>query len=190
MNVELAFWRMVERELATPRNWLLKLEQHELDVKCSNGNYVTPPGTLSRVVVVQDGAKCDVSFTLCGTAIVHKTIMTRINEASQENIQFFPTTLEGFWIANFIHSVDCLDRISSNIEWFPSDLTDPALQLQPELAGKPRYVYGFQIDPAQIPDGIDVFRVRDWPTCVVVRKTLKNAIANATGIAFRMINLS
>jgi hypothetical protein len=72
------FWRMIESELPTSPSWLLKLERHDLDVKCSNGEYVPPPPNVVELNVAQSGSKCDISFTLCGTAIVHKSVVRKL----------------------------------------------------------------------------------------------------------------
>lgn len=97
------------------------------------------------------------------------------------NFQYFPLaiinpmtgeTIEGYKIANVVGVVDCVNRETSDLEYFDD--------------GGIEFVNKLVLDEDKIPSELDVFRLSGRTTMVIVSQVVKDAIVGAglTGCVF------
>lgn len=103
-------------------------------------------------------------------------------------IQRIPVVIENHadWeILKILHCVECLDYKRSSIDYYPADLSDPWIAMNPEKAGCPRGVRNLRVEHKQCAGKV-VFRIRKWEVPIIVSESLKRLIEQEglTGVKF------
>jgi hypothetical protein len=106
--------------------------------------------------------------------VVSEALRKVLERLGIDNIQYFPAELQieymdepldGYWLANVIGLVSCVDRDRSHFE--------------PRFGSATGELRGFEVDPAQS-YGLRLFRLAEDPRLVVVSDQVRAAVAATT----------
>lgn len=123
---------------------------------------------------VQLGKPLDLTFSTSDLPIATSEVADVFERVSAASIQRIPIVIEGesrpYDVLNVSRRIGCLDMSRSEVEWWMDADRD-----RPDKAGKPRMITRLIIDRRRT-EGLDVFRVLDWETALIVSSTVKSAL--------------
>lgn len=113
--------------------------------------------------------------------LYHTELKSALTKFGVDNIQYFPAILRnritgklenGYWIANIIGAIECVDMKNSVIEHRPSGIGG--------------YLHAFEIDEKRT-NGASIFRLAEAPTLVIVTEKLGCYLAESGSVGIRLI---
>jgi hypothetical protein len=169
------------RQDAHPNCWL---PMHASGVPFAKLNLGLPfDGAIQEPVLVRLSAWGDVpsDFLERPFVVVSDAMRAALDAIGVDNIEYFEARLQqersarvepGFWLANVIGKVACVDRLASRFESL-DDVEQGALE-------------SFRIDPA-LTCGLDLFRLAEDSRMLVVSPRVQRALesANLRGVLFQ-----
>jgi hypothetical protein len=113
--------------------------------------------------------------------LYHTELKNALTKFGVDNIQYFPVVIRnqnnselksGYWIANIIGLIECVDKDKSVIE--------------PRPSGIGGYLHSFEIDEKRV-KGASIFRLAEAPTLVIVADKLANYLAESGTVGVRFV---
>lgn len=135
--------------------------------------------TPASVPLYRPGRALDFTTTALGIPVVHakvKEVFERLR--IQEQVQFFPTTIEGqpgsYFLVNVLRVIRCIDDARCEAVFHYTEEDE-----EPERVGEYRNVRGLRIEPSQVGDR-DIFRPWGWQLAIIVSERVKEALEVGT----------
>jgi hypothetical protein len=162
------------------------------------GKYIEEWDTNTTAYYDEEEEHTDYPFATSLLPVCSTRLKSLMENLGLENIQYLPLRIirrdgpkevDGYYIANYLNVIDCLDRERSVYQvWTKDNLLFWEKRLQ--RLGTFRDVTKAVIDSKKIGDA-PIFRLWGWEMMVVVRENVKQVIEEAgiTGCMFREIEV-
>jgi hypothetical protein len=140
--------------------------------------------TPARIPLYSPGRALDYTTTALGIPVVHAKVKEAFERIRiQDQLQFFPTTIEGqpasYFLVNVLRVIRCIDDVRCEAVFHYTEEDE-----EPERVGEYRNVRGLRIDPSQVGD-LHIFRPWGWQLSIIVSERVKEALdAGITGARF------
>lgn len=174
-------WEIAVGNAASPECWSDAWALTDCNGYCSNNKV--------EFIVSCDGIPVDFNMVaLFNIPVVSSKFGDIISKMCDGYVQRIPVKIkncDGWEVLKVLHCVDCLDLNRSLIDYYPADLSDPWVAMNPERAGCPRGIRRLSVEPQRCA-GMVLFRIRKWEVPIIVGGALKSLIEREglTGVKF------
>ncbi len=143
--------------------------------------------TPASIPLYSPGRALDYTTTALGIPVVHAKFREAFERLRiQDQLQFFPTTIEGqpdsYFLVNVLRVIRCIDDAKCEAVFHYTEEDE-----EPDRVGEYRNVRGLRIDSRQV-GTCHIFRPWGWQLAVIVSERVKEALeASITGARFREV---
>ncbi len=147
---------------------------------------VTIPDRVLNISIRKKGIPIDITFADFGLPIVNEKIKDAIGE---DDAQYLPVKIPGidanYYLMIIAIEVECVDELKSVFDKWLVD--DP---IRPDKAGQYKTIYKLIINPLQVPDQVNIFRLKSYNVDIIISDKLKSVFEknNVTGINFTKVS--
>ena len=179
-------------ELYIPKDrWFLKslnvVDENKISVWefLSPGKIEFPNLEKLTIGIREKGTPLDFTFADFGVMIVNEKVASFLND---RECQLLPVKIEGvkslnsYFVAVLLNSVDCVDENRSNYEKWQVD--DP---IRPDKGGMYKSIYKLFIDSRKINNDNNIFRLEKYNVVTIINEKLKILFEknDVKGVTFR-----
>ena len=179
-------------------NWYLEkmffVDQDPWDFK--SGTSIESRDINATAIFRSETIYSDFPFTAFDVPVYSTKLKMLMEKHEPNSIQYLPLKIinennnkhvNGYYIANYLNKIDCLDRINSKYEaWTKENLM--FLKDRPQMLYTFRDIQKVVLDSKKISNN-KIFRLWGWDVMIIVREDIKNIIeaANIIGCNFNKI---
>lgn len=146
-----------------------------------------PKSTVFHASIYKTGALVDVTFTLDANILVNDKVLNLLDGLCPDDFEAYQVVVKNcpipYHALNCKHVVDCLDAKRSNAKrWKKGEIGESKV-------GDYKSAYPLTIDTSRVPQGIHMFRIKNYAISWIVSESIRERFVNAgvTGVTFTSV---